>query len=493
MLLTSLTITECNPPRTIHRDAATVTVQLDSHQPVAIQRVKIDISAEGMTSTTGNGAVRLQVLPANRTTATPSDAGSLPPLRVAFVDDTTGQVLANISRRVLPDVGLPLADPVELALDCPTGQPCSKNIRVLIALEDPGATSQPTPVAWVAGVDITYQPVDCKGPPYAGTTIEAETPMLLPAADLAGTKEVREAASGTLLARHVTVSSSEAPTAAWLRTSVSRPSSLWLPWLVVLPDDGGPAVFDELLGRPFQERQEVVDVPVLAGCTPGQTCRAGYWILIRGVPLSGPYDTSWSVPDRFGSVELGATAHALGRATPTTGPVDIVLEQDDAAVDLAGEPVALTNELSTPLEPDRPRMFDVHLRLPAGPAAPSGLDPRTSGYVVVRVFSPASGIGARLEGDGAQSLRAAVGGFSSLVAAPFTNCRASEPCDTDLRIIAEYVSNPSYRIISPEPAIRAQVYLVGGPPGVTATVDPVKDVPVAGSKGMSSRPPPSSV
>lgn len=480
VLLTSMVIRECNPPRSIHRDAATATVQLDSLQPVAIQRVKIDISAEGMTSTTGNRAVRLQVLPA---TAAPSNAGSLPPLRVTFVDETTGQILANVHRGELPDLGLSLADPVELALDCPAGQPCSKDIRVVIALDDPAATTQPTPVTWMPGVDIRYEFVDCKGPPYGGTTIEAETPTLLPAADLASTKEVREAASGILLARHVTVSSGEAPTAAWLRTSVTRPSSMWLPWLVVLPDDGGPPVFDELLGSPFQDRQQVVDVPVLAACTPGQTCRAGYWILIRGVPLSGPYDTTWSVPDEFGSVELGVSAHALGRATLATGPVDIALEQDDAAVDLAGEPVALTSELTTPLEPDRPRAFDVHLSVPAGPAAPSGLDPRTSGYVVVRVDSPASGIGARLEGNGAQSLRAAVGGFSSLVAAPFTNCHPSEACEADLRIVAEYVSNPYHRIISPEPAIRAQVYLVGGPPGVTVTVDPVTDLPVSGSTG----------
>lgn len=485
--LLALSFQECNPSRTIRDAVPVASAPIDAAHPVIEQAVHVELAAGAIPRSAQPGAATVQVRAVDPTRVVPQPTtsrppgGAIPAARVTFLDARSGQVLANQLRGEANELSMDPRAPVELALDCVPGAACVADVRVVIALVDPASAVEPVTIAWETAVEVAFGFVDCKGPSYDAASISAQAPTRLASADWATDDPQSTHVAGTIVAQHVSVTSPVAPVAGWLRATIDRPASTWLPWLAVLPDDGGPAVFDRIVDRPFSGGSATVDLPVLTSCD-SRPCRQGYWILIRGVPLSGPYDTSWAPAEGFGQANLTLVGSALGRTGGDGLPVAIRVELDSRPIELAGDVRPATAKLGTALAENQPLAFDVDLH--AEPAAPSSArpDPYRSALVIVRVFAPASGLGARLQGDGASSLVGAVGGFSSLAAVPFASCQPGVACEAHLRIVAEYAPGGGGRIIQPTPGIDAQVYVLGAP-GVMATVSGPVDAPGAGASG----------
>ncbi len=510
---------ECNPPRSVVGEAPAVTVRLDAAHPVAEQRVVVSFNADALPKDLRAGAVTFSVvrplalprpspsLATTRTSRPASPSGSATgvrtpgqpvpsvpdpdaAVRVTFLDGPTSRALATVQPDpIASGVGFRRDELAVLVLDCRAAEACSHDLRIVVSLVDPGSLVGATATTWAFRAEVDYGFHGCAGPPYtAAATIQPEPPVRLDAAETASTAAEDASLSGTLLARHVTVSTEAAPQSAWLHLAIRRSASTWVPWLVILPDDGGAAAFDGLLALPYRgDPEQTVDAPVFERCTPGRPCRAGYWIAIRGVPFSGGSNLSWAPGRDFGLVNASIEAVALARADSADAPLDVRLTLDGEPIELGDAPADLTGDIPMPLAADTSRAIEVRLHVPARPAVAAGdLDPLRAAYVVVRVRSTGSGVGGHLDGAGAGPLFAGPGGFDALIAHPFDDCPPVEACDRTIRLVGTYQSSSGYEPGSPQ-GDTWRVFALGAPVAVSASVGAAVDAPLPNPDSAGER------
>lgn len=468
-LLLLSAIRECNAPLGITGTTREQTMVLDAARPVIDQAIELTVNATALPTAGPPSTVTVAI---ERASVAPG-GGPVRPVVAWFVDAERDAVIARMGPDRLASGANDRLPDESIDVKCPPGADCVMRLRVILALADPVGAG-PVEVAWQVRAEVTNAGWGgCTAPPSsADVAVRAADPVGAGEGSLATAVLPAQDDVATILARHLTVTTAAAGRGpSVVRVRLVRPTQHSIPWVRVLPDDGGPPLIDQLLGQRYAAPPDAtIDIPVLTACEPGRPCADGVWLVIQSIPTSPVTgDLGWNEPDRHGVLHWEVTA-ATYDAAGGRGPGSLDVAIDDAPADLGKAPTVESTPVTSALQPGVDQVVDVTLRLDEPPPVVDGLDPLAASMAVAHFEGRGVHVGARLEGAGASSMAggAAGSGGANLIAHPFDECPASGPCEVTLRLVALHTPSQNQRIGDPTATWR--VSLLGVPPSTQLTL-----------------------
>ena len=487
----ALALNACGPDcvwaHTIVAGGGRSSVTLTAAEPVAEQLVTVRLNAAALPTDVPTVASLVITRPygALAPTATPAAPPEIPPVtspEITVVDATSGVVIpatATWTGRSTPwDQAFFVASIV-----CPVGGACERAYRVRVAA--PGlANGAEVAFAWQVTAGVEYTGIDerCGAPDGAKASIEASTPVPLPAGRVAfAGRQDRGQPAGPIAAHRVTVSAEGGlPASASMRLSILPLATVQThAWVRVLPDGSSEPVADLQLGGPqgwwVGPPGGTVDIPVLGGCPAGGECRRGYWVLVQSMSQApgAIAQVANPPPPAVGRFAWGISATAVAPdGAAASGSRQLVVAIDDEAAPgpwlestlaATAEPVAVTAVRT-------PTVIDATLTVPTRPDREGGLDPLAAAVVIVHVSGSGAAFRTSLEGDGAAPLTGYLNGVGdNLVAHPFDACPPEGPCRATLRLVG--LADPSGPDESRpiDATLEWSLDVVGAPPGTLVT------------------------
>ena len=498
---------DCGVTREIRSNpyVAPRSIVLDAAHPVAEQRVVVHLNAAAL-PTEGSFDARLYVLDAEEASASPTPAPTAAsseapprPVDVTVIREDTDTVIPASApwEWSIFNVGRPFA---AIPIDCPAGSDCDRTYRIRFALSEEAA--QVVPLTWTVLSRVTYEGVKapCGMPSEARTDVETAPPAPLPAAHVATTAKVgQEDAGGSLVLRHLTVTSDQAATGASLHLAIGRrgfeslDDPAWRQWVRVIQDDAVAPLADALVGaEPYvgtPVQGGTLDVPVLVDCPAGAPCERGYWLVFQNF-AAAPRPAAWG-PDRplpsLGKMTWTASASATYGKTVGTGTLGLTI--DDDPLSGSGTPDAVAASISgmNVSGGDAPTAVDITFTAPPRPASQGDLDRFAPVFAVVHIQASGQSLYTSLDRDGAGPLTAYMNGdgTTNLVAHPLDVCPTTGPCSAVVRLLAggTLPFSPTERGTG---QLDVSVDLVAAPGGSTISIGEPYVVP---STPLSAAPP----
>lgn len=498
LLATMFTITECNAPHEIRDTSSEQRVTLDRLHPTVEQRVVVHVSAAGLPVDLVAGSATISfdrriVLerppqglgPSGRPTAPPSSTPPSPTagdVQVAFFREASNTIQARVAPAVVAPTAQGVFQPESVALDCTAGQACDASYRVVLSLADPDSADSVS-VIWSLVAKVAYAGWGgCESAPReAQITVDAEPAARGATGGLAIGELEERAEDGTIVARHLTLTTDAATDGGSYARLTMRPvTGRWMTWIRIV-DDTGRATFDGPIARPYQNPKEAtIDVPVLTDCPPGLACARGYWVIFQALPTEPlAFDLGWTAPPEFGRFSWSARVTSFSRAEAVPAP-STRLAIDRVPGDLGSAPFAGSVLTVVLLEPNVERVIDATIHVPGRPAATAGLDPYEAAFIVAHWQGHGVSVQARLEGSGTSPFGAGVngGGTANLIAHPFDACPSTGSCDVVVRLVAKFTPSKSSSV-GGDPSSTWKISLLGVPAAATVTLAPVVDLPRA--------------